>query len=67
MYIKAAWMVLRKVLHITERPPAWFNVFWISATALNSAMSSAIYYVSMPAFKKYVQKRLTIHKLLAEL
>ena len=56
MYVKAAWMVLRKVLHVTERPPAWFNIFWINATALNSAMSSAICYVSMPAFKKCVQK-----------
>ena len=66
-YVKAAWMVLRKVFHITESPPAWFNVFWVNATALNSAMSSAIYYVSMPAFKKYVRNRLTTHNLLAEL
>ena len=67
MYVKAAWLVLRKVFHITERPPAWFNVFWVNATALNIAMSSAIYYVSMPALKKYVRNRLTTHNLLAEL
>ena len=67
MYVKAAWIVLRKVFHITERPPAWFNVFWVNATASNCAMSSAIYYASMPAFKKFVQNRLTTHNLLVEL
>ena len=53
-YVEFLW----QVLPFSRNSPMWFPIMCIQVILLNSAMSGAIYYVSVPAFKKYVKDRL---------
>ena len=49
---------LWRVLPFSRNSPMWVPIMSLQVILLNSAMSGAIYYVSVPAFKKYVKDRL---------
>ena len=48
---------LWRVLPFSHKAPMWVPIMCLQVILLNSAMSGAIYYVSIPAFKKYVKDR----------